>query len=342
MEIGDRFVLQHRPPKNLLNPRRAYASTWEEEPGENGTLVSTAVVLLTNRECPFRCVMCDLWTNTLDEVVPTGAIPQQIRMALADLKPSRQIKLYNAGSFFDPQQIPAEDDEAIACEVEGFDRVIVEAHPAFLSGGYAERCLRFQSLLGGRLEVAIGLETAHPEVLARLNKRMTLDAFRRAADFLGRHDIALRVFVLLSPPFMPAGDAVEWACRSIDLAAECGATACSVIPTRGGNGAMEALSDAFVSPQLPALEAVIEYGLGQRRAGPLGAAERRAGPFGPAGMRVFADLWDIERFYSCECSRSRAVRLKRMNSEQAVTPRVSCACTPQWFTSAHVPSVNPD
>jgi hypothetical protein len=142
---------------------------------------------------------------------------------------------------------------------------------------------------------------------------MTLDAFRRAADFLHQHDIALRVFVLLRPPFMPAGESVEWACRSIDLVAECGAAVCSVIPTRGGNGAMEALGDAFTPPRLPELESVIEYGLGQRR----------AGPFGPA-MRVFADLWYIERFFSCDCSPARAARLAAMNRQQRITPRVLC------------------
>lgn len=266
--------------------------------------------------------MCDLWKNTVDEVVPPGAIPGQIRTALSTLRPARHIKLYNAGSFFDPQQIPIEDDEAIAHEVAGYERVIVESHPAFLSGAYAERCRRFKALTGGQLEVAIGLETAHPDVLARLNKRMTLDAFRRAADFLLAQDIDLRVFVLLSPPFMPAGEAVEWACRSIDVAADCGATACSVIPTRGGNGAMEALGDAFVPPRLPALEAVIEYGLGRRRAGPFGPA----GTSGP-GMRVFADLWDVERFYSCDCSPARKARLAAMNREQRVIDRVVCTCT---------------
>ena len=158
------------------------------------------------------------------------------------------------------------------------------------------------------------LEAEYHEVLARLNKRMTLDAFRRATDFLHRHDIALRVFVLLSPPFTPADEAVEWACRSIDLGAECGATACSVIPTRGGNGAMEALGNAFTPPRLAALEAVIEYGL----------VQRRAGPFGP--MRVFADLLDIERFFSCACSPAHAARLAAMNREQRVTPRVVCEC----------------
>jgi archaeosine synthase beta-subunit len=310
VEYGDRFVLQHRTPKPRLDPQRAYTSTWEEERDEHGVLAPTAVIFLTNRECPFRCVMCDLWTNTLDESVPRGAIASQIRAALAALPPSRQIKLYNAGSFFDPQQIPAEDDEEIAGVIGSFDRVIVESHPAFLAGPYGDRCRRFQSLLRGRLEVAIGLETAHPDVLARLNKRMTLDAFRRAADFLHRHDIALRAFVLLSPPFLPDDEAVDWACRSIDLAAECGATACSVIPTRGGNGAMEALGHAFRPPRLQDLEAVIEYGLGRSR---------------PV-MRVFADLWDVERIFSCDCSSARATRLAAMNREQRVLTPIECAC----------------
>jgi uncharacterized Fe-S cluster-containing MiaB family protein len=137
---------------------------------------------------------------------------------------------------------------------------------------------------------------------------MTLDAFRRAAEFLLRHDIALRVFILLNPPFMRAADAVEWACRSIDLAIECGATACSIIPTRSGNGAMETLGDQYQPPRLSALESVIEYGLSRR------------------GPRVFADLWDVDRFFSCECSPSRAARLAMMNRDQRPGDRVTCAC----------------
>jgi archaeosine synthase beta-subunit len=302
----DDFVLQHRPGKHPLDPYRAYASLWEQERDSRGTLAPTAVVFLTNRECPFRCVMCDLWVNTLDETVPRGAIVNQIRAAIAALPPARQIKLYNAGSFFDPGAIPPDDDEEIAQAVAGFDRVIVESHPSFLTGVHGERCLRFRDAIAGQLEVAIGLETAHPGVLARLNKKMTVDAFRGAADFLREHDIALRVFVLLSPPFMPADVAIDWACRSIDLAQECGATACIVIPTRGGNGAMEAIGAAFAPPRLPALEAVIEYGLTR------------------IGGRVFADLWDIERFFDCDCSRQRAERLRTMSRDQIAPAPVTC------------------
>ena len=303
----DRQVVELREPKAILDPARAYAAHWEEERDDSGALTSTAVIFLTNRECPFRCVMCDLWVNTLDDVVPEGMIAEQIRVALASLPPAKQIKLYNAGSFFDAQAIPPAEDEPIADLMIGFDRVIVEAHPAYLRGPYADRCLRFRDRLRGpALEVAIGLETAHAGVLERLNKRMTVEDFNSAARFLGQHDIEVRAFILLQPPFMPADEAVEWACRSIDVAFDAGAGVCSVIPTRGGNGAMEVLG--AIPPLLTALESAIEYGVAVGRG------------------RVFADLWDVERLCTCRCSPARVARLRTMNQTQRIPPPVLCDC----------------
>ena len=300
-----RWIIGKRGPKNALDPMRPYAFLWEEEIGPAGDVVSTATIFLTNRECPYRCLMCDLWQNTLDQRVPSGAIAAQIRHALDRLPPARQIKLYNAGSFFDPQAIPPEDYAEIARAVRGFERVIVECHPALLG----DRCLRFRDLLAGRLEIAVGLETVHPDVLARLNKRFTVADFERAAAFFAAQDIALRVFLLLRPPFLTEREGVLWAKRSLDAAFDGGASVCCVIPTRAGNGAMEALaaSGDYAPPTLPSLEAVQEYGLGLKRG------------------RVFSDLWDVERFYTCACSPARAARLGEMNRTQVAPPTVICA-----------------
>lgn len=300
------WVLAHRGPKNLLDPFVPYAYLWEEEVGEYGGLVPTATLFLTNRECPYRCLMCDLWQNTLDARVPPGAIPAQIDFALTHLPEARQIKLYNAGSFFDPQAIPPEDYSAIADRVARFERVIVECHPALVG----KRTLTFASLRpASKLEVAIGLETVHPTVLERLNKRFTVDDFRRAAAFLSEHAMALRVFLLLRPPFLNEAEGLEWACRSLDEAFACGATACTLIPTRGGNGAMEQLQaeGGYAPPSLKSLETAQEYGLKLGRG------------------RVFADTWDIEKFYTCACSPERAERLSQMNQRQHIPPPIFCS-----------------
>jgi hypothetical protein len=43
-------------------------------------------------------------------------------------------------------------------------------------------------------------------------------------------------------------------------------------------------------------------------------------------MRVFADLWDVERLFDCRCAPARAARLALMNREQRAPEPVACAC----------------
>ncbi len=294
------WIVEQRGQRNSLDPFRPYASLWEEETGEEGFPISTATLFLTNKECPFRCLMCDLWQNTLTETVPVGAIPHQIRQALSELPPAKQIKLYNSGSFFDPKAIPPEDYPAIAQEIVGFERVIVECHPAFIS----PHLFKFSSLLSAKLEVAMGLETANPQILEKLNKQITLDSFRTRSNFLAQHGIALRVFILLRPPYQSEEEGLFWAKRSLDFAFDCGATACCVIPVRDGNGAMEALSEEgnYTPPRIASLVEAVHYGLS------LGKG------------RVFADLWDITRFAHTPEDHAHIASLETLNRTQKLLP----------------------
>jgi uncharacterized Fe-S cluster-containing MiaB family protein len=72
----DEWIVARRGARNGVDPRVPYAYLVEEERTAAGAIVATATILLTNRECPWRCVMCDLWLNTLTETVPAGAVAQ--------------------------------------------------------------------------------------------------------------------------------------------------------------------------------------------------------------------------------------------------------------------------
>ena len=270
-------------PRTPLNPRQAAGWLREAEPDVDGVLRSGLTVFLTNRECPWKCLMCDLWRQALPGRVRPGDVPFQLQEVFREAgvaeTPPEWIKLYNAGSFFDSGALPRTDRVVMARRVEGIPRVIVENHPALTD----RRILPFRDALdGARLEVAIGLETAHPAVLERLNKRVDLDGFRRAAGFLAAHGIDLRVFLLVRPPYLDESAALEWTCRSIDVAFECGAGVVTLIPTRLGNGALEELAaqGEFLPPCLATVQAALSYGLSRRRG------------------RVFADLWELGKSVS--------------------------------------------
>ena len=239
----DRFIIDLRGPRPQHDPRRFQDLSIEDEPTERGDIARVGTIFLTGRECPWRCAMCDLWRFTTRDDTPAGAIPEQVAAALRAWRERGEqisrLKLYNASNFFDPRAVPEHDYGAIGAQLGGLEQVIVESHPSLIGA----RVDRFLDVLGGtRLEVAMGLETAHPAALDALNKRMTLDDFARAAGDLRRRDVSLRAFVLIGPPFVPAEEQDAWLLKSVAFAEACGAAVISLIPARAGNGTMEALT----------------------------------------------------------------------------------------------------
>jgi radical SAM enzyme (TIGR01210 family) len=316
----DRFVLDRRGPRTTHDAWRYQSLIVEDERTAEGPIAPVATVFLTGRECPWRCVMCDLWQYTTTTDTPAGAIPAQIAAARRALAHQRdgvtRMKLYNAGSFFDPRAVPVADYDDIAGQLEGLARVVVESHPALI-GDRVDRFLealdrrRVASGMPVQLEIAMGLETASQDALERLHKRMTVDEFVAAAGTLRSRGVALRTFLLVSPPFVRPDEQDAWLLHSIDVALSCGATVVSLVPTRPGNGAMEAVTadGDFRAPRLDDIERSLELAQGR---------SRHRG-------RIFVDLWDLEGFASCpHCFEARRQRLHAMNLEQRLLPRHSC------------------
>lgn len=304
---SDKWIISVRGSKNVVDPRLPYGWLVEKEYTKSGKVEDTGIIFLTNRECPFHCLMCDLWKNTTDTHAGSGSIPDQIEWTLEKMPGVKHLKLYNSGSFFDNRAIPEADYLRIASLLKDFETIIVESHPKLIT----KKCLDFRDMLKPELQVAMGLETVHKEVLFKLNKQMTVEDFRNSANFLDRNGISTRAFILLRPPFMTEDEGIFWAERSIDFAFESGVECCTVIPVRAGNGAMHEMmkKGEFHLPEIQSIETVLEYGIGLKSG------------------RVFADTWDLGLFSKCEkCTDQRTQRLIEMNLRQKISSAIKCDC----------------
>lgn len=304
---ADRRIRSLRGLKPPVDPWTAHGSLVEDERRPTGIVERALTIFLAGAECPFTCSFCDLWRYTIDGGTPLGALPRQIEQTLTTNDAARidRIKLYNASNFFDRRAVPREDVPRIAELCAPYGGLTVESHASTIGPPVVE----FAQRLGGRLEVAMGLETIHPVAMTYLNKRLDLARFDRAADFLAAHAIDLRVFVLLGAPGIAADEAVEWTVRSVEHAARRGASVVSIIPVRGGNGEMERLADLgmFTPPTLRQLEQALDRCVGWSTA------------------VVTVDLWDVGRLAACpSCRDVRIARMQRINVTGCAEPPVAC------------------
>jgi radical SAM enzyme (TIGR01210 family) len=304
----NREIEQLRPARNYVSPDIPYHFLHEQEPDAKGNLQRVNTIFLSSKECAFKCLMCDLWKNTLNEPAPPGAILKQIDYALERLPEADVIKLYNNGNFFDKKAVPPADYPGIIERLRPYGRVIVENHPKLCD----DACLQFNDMLSGSLEIAMGLETIHPDVLPRLNKQMTAEDFSRATTFLRSNGIDVRAFILLNPPYLTdRAENIHWVDKTVRFAFDCGVQCCAIIPTRPGNGVMELLYEQgdYIPPTLETLEEGFENALSLKEG------------------RVFVDTWDIGFLSHCpDCFEARKHRLELMNLEQRFYPRISCDC----------------
>ncbi len=302
---------------------------FEQEPADSvGLVANVLTIMLRGSECSFRCLMCDLWKFTHLEPTLAGAIPAQIRRGLEvqvpdlggggevesnraiDRRPA-WIKLYNASNFFAARNVPTEDLPTIAKLVGHFDRVIVENHPRFVD----QRVPEFASQLQGRLEVAMGLEIADDDYLSWLNKQATVDDFRRGIEWLGKHSVDTRLFVLLKLPGMSEQQAIESCLHSVEQGCSWGVRHISIIPMRNSEGVMRQLTELgdFEPPLASSLEFVLSQCAGR------------------TSTIVTADLWDWHRLigHCPTCQQRRQARLEQINLRQTdipLTTNPTCSC----------------
>ncbi len=306
--INDEAILRFRTAKREIDLTKPVGVIDEAEANLDGSLAQTTTVLLAGKECPFRCLMCDLWQHTIDGPTPNGVITQQLSVALDQIKHRDTIKLYNASNFFDPKAIPLSDWNDILSLLSPFQTVVVENHPNLIG----DRTIEFSRRLHGNLQVAMGLESANPKTLKLLNKRMTVDDYAKACRLLAENNIQIRTFLLIQAPGVTADQAQSETLVSLRFALDNGSIVSTLIPTRAGNGIIDHLvQQGHVSlPTLAMIEQIFAKAIEMAK---------------PYQRIVQVDLWDLENFSTCQhCFPNRKERLEKMNWQQSWQPVIHC------------------
>ncbi len=196
-------------------------SFWQEREQVRGRGVDAGVIILRTTGCRhFRdggCTMCGYNIESSGSVEQKEII-EQFDHATGQLGEFGMLKIYTSGSFLDECEISTETRDHILgfCNSRGV-RLLFESRPEFVLENTVHRVIDQHK----DIEVALGLESANDLVLQHsINKGFVRDDFDRAADILRNDGLSIRTYVLLKPPFLTEGEAIEDSIKTIDYASK--------------------------------------------------------------------------------------------------------------------------
>ncbi len=183
-------------------------SCWVEKERLGGEVVDCLTVILRTRGCRWRrCLMCGFSS----EFARAGfeELKKQIDFALSKFGAKEVLKIFTSGSFFDDWEVPPKFRSYVYGIVEknGIEKLIVESRPEFV---FNFDCPGFE------VEVGIGLETSNDFFRENcINKGFTFEEYVKAAKHLKKLKARVRTYLLLKPPFLSEGEAIEDCLNSI-------------------------------------------------------------------------------------------------------------------------------
>ncbi|MCL5874385.1 MAG: archaeosine biosynthesis radical SAM protein RaSEA, partial [Candidatus Thermoplasmatota archaeon] len=194
--------------------RTDYVTTYTEKEFFNNKTTLERVLILRTRGCSWSyhsgCSMCGYWDDTNPEI-GKEELENQINSFLKEHPKGEVLKIFTSGSFFDPIEIDSGLQLSIIERVlQGYDHLIVESRPE-----YIRKVVGDLKKFGGRVQVAIGLESTDPSILKNsVNKNYDFGDFKEAAMLLRENGISVRTYLLLKPPFMTESEAIRDSIKS--------------------------------------------------------------------------------------------------------------------------------
>jgi archaeosine synthase beta-subunit len=207
-----------RPPPAPEVAARQLVNQWVEDEAIGDQRVRAFVLILKTRGCYWAdlkgCSMCGYSKDTLGRSATPAELGEQLRRALERYRDEPYVKVYTSGSFLDDREVDPDSRRAMLDAFSGrARRFLFETLPEFAT---AETLDPLKAAFRGELEVALGLESTDPWVLAKcVGKGASPSDYLAAGDRVRSLGLRAKAYLLLKPPYLTETEAVRDVVRSV-------------------------------------------------------------------------------------------------------------------------------
>lgn len=189
----------------------------------DGKTISSLTIIFQTSGCRWNsCTMCGYVYDSAQKPPSHDDLMKQFEHAMSCCKDKEFIvKIFTSGSFLDDGEFATETRNEIL-SLLGADgrvkKVIAETRPEYVT---PEKVAESINALGKKFEVAMGLETSN-DMIRRdcINKGFSFSDFVRASEDAKHEGATVKAYLLLKPPFLSEGVAINDTINSINDAAQ--------------------------------------------------------------------------------------------------------------------------
>ncbi len=204
--------------KVRFNPPEKPTAVWTGKDLLDRKQISALTIIFQTTGCRWNnCTMCGYVYDRAKKPPAHDELIKQFEYAMTRCRDEEFIvKIFTSGSFLDDGEIaPATRNELLSRlgEDSRVKKVIAETRPEYVT---EERLSESKASFDKRFEIAIGLETSN-DVIRKdcINKGFSFSDFVRAGEIARQEGVTVKAYLLLKPPFLSEGTAINDMIHSI-------------------------------------------------------------------------------------------------------------------------------
>jgi hypothetical protein len=153
--------------------------------------------------------MCGYFNDSMHAPVSENDLRAQVEKALQSYRDEPIVKIFTSGSFLDSHEIPVTvQHEILKTFTNRAKKISVESRPQYVTEKTLSQIQK--TVQPAIFEVGMGLETSNDQIRElAINKGFTFDEYKKAANLLKKHQMNLKTYLLLKPPFLTEKESLQ-------------------------------------------------------------------------------------------------------------------------------------